>query len=115
MNLVLTYQVAYRRVGNHELIGRYQPTGNPRQKTLRKHTQQRRSKLGTDLRLLCGREAVNNAIYGLGSAVSVQRREYKMAGFRGGNCGRNRLRVAHLSDHCYIDVLTTHRAKRPMK
>ena len=61
--------------------------------------------LHADLRLLVGREHVDDAVDRLRGVLGVQRGEHEVAGLGRGQRGGDRLEVAHLADEDHVGVL----------
>jgi hypothetical protein len=61
---------------------------------------------GADLLLLAGGESVDDTVDGGGGADGVEGAEDKVAGFRRGDGGLDRLEVAHFADENDVRVLT---------
>ncbi len=105
MSTLLANEVSCGIVINQKLISRNKSTGDARQKTLRKNTQERAGQLNADLGLLVGRKSVNNAVHRLTGGAGVQSREHQVSGFSGSDRGGDSLRIAHLADHHNIGIL----------
>ena len=73
---------------------------------------QHQRELGADLRLLVGREHVDDAVDGLGRGVGVQGAEGQVARLRDAQRRLDRLQVAHLADEHDVGVLAQGGAQR---
>ncbi len=114
MNLVVLTpadQVANRVGGDHNLnrrvalaiVGR----GN---QLLGDHSEESERDLLADLRLVSGRERIQNAGDGLRGIVGMQRGEHQMPGLGRSQNSGDGLRIAHLADQNHIRSLTQNAA-----
>ena len=62
------------------------------------------------LRLIAGREQIDDPIDGLGRARRVHRAEHEVAGLRRGHRHRDRFRIAHFADEDHVGVFAHRRA-----
>ena len=106
VDLVLADQVPDGGVGDHDLQASTRP-GAPlrRQQRLGDHALEHERELRAHLRLLVGREDVDDAVDGLHAAVGVQGREGQVAGLGDDQRRLDGLQVAHLADEHDVRVL----------
>ena len=77
-----------------------------RQEDLGDHGLESGGELGPDLRLLVGRERVDDTVDCLGRASGVERTEDQVAGFSGRHSGADSLDIAHFAYQDHVRVLT---------
>ena len=82
---------------------------------LRDHALQRLRQHDADLRLLIGRELIDDAIDRRRRGRGVQRAEHEVAGLRGLDRDRHRLEIAQLADQDDVGILAQRGAQRVLK
>ena len=93
-------------VGHQHLAGDAAPRAvGGRQQLLGDDALQRHRQLDADLRLLVGREDVDDAVDRLRRVLGVQRAEHEVAGLGRGQRRADRLEVAHFADEDHVGVL----------
>ena len=110
--LPLADELGDPRVDDHDLDGRDSPAADARQQPLADHAAKRPGEHGHDLRLLFGREELDETGQGLGRVDRVERREHEMTRLR---CLQRHVRglgVAKLAYQDHVGVLTQDPAER---
>ena len=102
VGLSFTDQVLDGRVHAHDLEDRMQRPVLGQDQALGDHGAQHHGELGPDLVLLVGREGVDHTVDRLGGAQGMQGGQEQVAGFRGGDGGRDRLDIAHFTEHDHV-------------
>ena len=106
MHLLLPDQVPDRRVRDHHLEGEDAPVpARPGDEDLGDDPLEDEGELRADLRLLVGREHVEDPVDRLDARVRVEGREHEVAGLRDGERRLDRFQVPHLADEDDVGVL----------
>src|SRR5271165_2122994 len=105
VNLVLADQVTDGRRGHQHFHdhGTAAAVG-AREQGLTKNALNDHAELGADLRLLVGRENVNDTVDGGSRRIGVQSGEGQVAGFRNAQGGFDGFQVAHFADEHHVGV-----------
>ncbi len=113
LHLVVADVAAHREGGEHQLHRRHAAAAvGARHQLLRDDGVERQGELLPDLRLLVGREDVDDPVHRLHRVVRVQRGEHQVPGLGGGDRRRHGLEVAHLADQDDVRVLAQRRPQR---
>ncbi len=106
VDLVLPDQVPDGRVRHHDLHGQSAAgPARPRQQGLAQDPLEHKRHLRPDLRLLVGREDVDDPVDGLSGRVRVERAEGQVTRLGDPQGGLDRLEVAHLADQNDVGIL----------
>ncbi len=111
VGLALADQVLDGGVHAHDLEYGMEPALIGQDQALGDHGAEHHGQLGADLVLLVGREGVDHTVDGLGGAQGVQGGQEQVAGFRRGDGGRDRLDIAHFTEHDHVGRLAQGRAQ----
>jgi hypothetical protein len=112
VGLALADQVAHGGRADQHLDRRGATAADLVEQHLRRDAEQRLRHHGAHLRLLVGREHVDDAVDGLGRARRVHRAEHEVTGLGGGERERDGLEVAKLADQDHVGVLAQTAAQR---
>ena len=104
VSLVLADEVGDGWGDHHHFVGRHHALGFLGHEALRKHADECRGKLGSDLVLRLLREDIDDTVDGAGGAVGVQRAEHHVTGFSGLDGGMDGLEVTHFAHQDHIRV-----------
>ena len=107
MDFVLANEVPNSRCGD-ENLHRHDAARAARfgQERLAQDAFEHKGELGPNLRLLMGREDVDDAVDRLGRRVRMERREGQMARLRNTKRGFDSLEVTHLTDEHDVGIFT---------
>ena len=110
-NLALSNEVADRGRRDHDFMGRNTSSAAAPEQRLSDHRAQRLGEHTPDHGFLRSRENFHDTIDSLGRRTGMKRRQYQMAGFRGGQCQPDGFQIAQLADEYDVRVLAQCRSQ----